>query len=241
LPINKRPLSYSIFITALSILAAGCATTLKVASDCGNVQILSSELLAQEAESYCWFAISEREKVEAVWGATWQYPIRIHVDSSYRISMSLVPAYKGSRGFMQMPLRHIKNNTGPVLHEIVHIYAPNDNRFLAEGLAVYLHWKLAGNPSFPITDRTLKERARERLSEISSLSRLNRVRTPIPLSTVMNEQTAYILAGSFVGFLIEKYGLAEFKVLYETENYDRVYGKSLETLEKEWRSSLQGE
>jgi hypothetical protein len=31
------------------------------------------------------------------------------------------------------------------LHEIVHIYAPHTNRFLAEGLAVYLHATLAGN------------------------------------------------------------------------------------------------
>jgi hypothetical protein len=52
------------------------------------------------------------------------------------------------------------------------------------------------------------------------------------------EQTAYILAGSFVGVLIEKYGLPAFKSLYETGNYDTVYGKSVEILEKEWRSSL---
>ena len=226
-------------IAALSVLVIQCAVPLKVASDCGIVQVLSSELPTQAAEPYCRFAASEREKVEAIWGATWKNPIQIHVDSSYRISMALVPAYQGNRGFMQMPLRHIENNTGAVLHEIVHIYAPNNNRFLAEGLAVYLHWKLAGNPSFPITDETLEARARERLSEIGSLRALNRVRTPKPLSTVMNEQSAYILAGSFVGFLIEKYGLSEFKMLYETENYDKVYGKPLEILEKEWRSALQ--
>jgi hypothetical protein len=54
----------------------------------------------------------------------------------------------------------------------------------------------------------------------------------------MDEKTAYILAGSFVGFLVERYGLARFHRLYATEDYETVYGKSLETLETEWRSSL---
>jgi hypothetical protein len=67
---------------------------------------------------------------------------------------------------------------------------------------------------------------------------LNSVRTPHPLGTVMEEKTAYILAGSFVGFVIERYGLASFRSLYETGNYQQVYGKSLGTLEKEWRVSL---
>jgi hypothetical protein len=56
----------------------------------------------------------------------------------------------------------------------------------------------------------------------------------------MDEETAYILAGSFVGFLIETYGLLSFRNLYETDNYEKVYEKSLDTLEKEWRVSIQG-
>ncbi len=54
----------------------------------------------------------------------------------------------------------------------------------------------------------------------------------------MDDQTAYILAGSFVGFLVERYGLARFRRLYETEDYEMVYGKSFATLETEWRLSL---
>ena len=50
--------------------------------------------------------------------------------------------------------------------------------------------------------------------------------------------TAYILAGSFVEFLIEKHSLALFRSLYETTDYEKVYGKSFGTLEKEWRASL---
>jgi hypothetical protein len=72
------------------------------------------------------------------------------------------------------------------------------------------------------------------------LRSLNSVRTPRPLSSVMDEEIAYILAGSFVGFLIETYGLPSFRSLYETDNYEKVYEKSLDTLEKEWRVNIQG-
>ena len=54
----------------------------------------------------------------------------------------------------------------------------------------------------------------------------------------MEEKTAYILAGSFVGFVIERYGVALFRRLYETENYDTVYGQSFGALEIAWRESL---
>lgn len=235
---QRKWLLYALLIAALSAFVVQCAT-LKIASSCSNIQILSNELTAQEAEAYCRYAAGERKKVEEFWGATWREEIRIHVDSSYRISMALIPAYHGDRGFMEMPLRRVRDNDGALLHEIVHIYAPNNNRFLAEGLPVYLHDKLGGNPGFPNFGKDLSVLARERLSEVSSLARLDRVRTPIPLSTAANEQTAYILGGSFVGFLIEKHGLPKFRDFYETGNYEKVYRKSLEILEREWRSSLQ--
>jgi hypothetical protein len=125
-----------------------------------------------------------------------------------------------------------------LLHEIVHIYAPHNNRFLAEGLAVYLHATLAGNPAFPNFGEDLRRLAIRGLSGVRSLEALNSVRTPRPLGTVMDEKTAYVLAGSFVGFLIERYELARFRSVYETEDYHRVYGKPFGTLEGEWRSSL---
>jgi len=47
-----------------------------------------------------------------------------------------------------------------------------------------------------------------------------------------------VLAGSFVGFLIERYGLVDFRKLYEGDAYQNVYGKTLEVLEKEWGAAL---
>jgi len=69
------------------------------------------------------------------------------------------------------------------------------------------------------------------------MAELNEVRTPVPLGRVMDDMTAYILAGSFVEFLIEKHELARFRVLYET-SYESAYGKSFAELESEWRGAL---
>ena len=229
---------YILCIVVLSVFVAQCAPVLRGALTCEGIQILSNELTASEAEDYCLYAMHERKKVEEFWGAAWNQPIRINVSSSYRISRALVPGYLGNRGFMEMPLRTVRNNTSALLHEIVHIYAPNDNRFLAEGLAVYVHAKLAGNPAFPNFGEDLRRLAVRGLSGIKSLEALNGVRTPRPLSAVMDEKNAYSLAGSFVGYLIEKYGLASFRSLYATESYDQVYGKSLDILEQEWRLNL---
>jgi hypothetical protein len=217
---------------------APCAPALQSALTCEGIEIISKEITSSEAQQYCRYAAGERKKVEEFWGATWQDPIRIHISSSYRITRSLVPAHFGNRGFMEMPLRRVRDHTGALLHEIVHIYAPNNNRFLAEGLAVYLQTKLAGNPAFPNFGEDLQRAAVRSLAGLKSLEDLNDVRTPRPLGTVMAEERAYTLAGSFVGFLIERYSLPSFRNLYDTNRYENVYGKSLNALENEWRASL---
>jgi hypothetical protein len=225
-------------LIALLCASLQSAEAQTVAAACADIRILSDQLSSREAEAYCRYAMGERKKLEDFWGAAWKEPIRIHVDRSYRISRALVPAYRGNRGFMEMPLRGVRNKDGALLHEMVHIYAPNDNRFLAEGLAVYLHQELAGNPAFPNFGRSLDSEARSRLGDVDSLERLDRVRTPASLSTVLTERSAYVLAGSFVGFLVRKYGLPDLRKLYETGSYEAAYGKPLGALEQEWRSAL---
>lgn len=228
----------ALWVVALAVLAARCAPVLRGSFSCEGIEVASDELSPAEAEAYCRYAVREREKVERFWGPTWTAPIRIHVSSAYRISRALVPGHLGNRGFLEMPLRRARENTGGLLHEVVHIYAPNNNRFLAEGLAVYLHATLAGNPAFPNFGEDLRRLAAPAGSAMKSLDALNRVRTPRPLGTVVDERTAYVLAGSFVEFLVERYGLALFRRVYETEDYGAVYGKSLGALEGEWRARV---
>lgn len=210
---SKTCFLFVLCVVALSVVAAQCAAMLRGPFTCDGVQVVSDELTRPEAEAYCRYAVQERKKVEGFWGATWNESIRIHVSRAYHISRALVPGHRGNRGVIEMPLRRTREDTGALLHEIVHVYAPNSNRFLAEGLAVYLHTTLAGNPAFPNFGEDLRHLAVRSLSGVNSLEAINRVRTPRPLGTVMAEKTAYILARSFVGFLLERYGLARFRRL----------------------------
>ncbi|HKR60104.1 MAG TPA: hypothetical protein VJS64_10235 [Pyrinomonadaceae bacterium] len=218
------------------VLLSQCATVGETASSCDRIRVTSNALSLAEAEQYCHYATGERQKVETFWGGTWSEIIHIDVDDRYKISRALTTK---TRGFMEMPLTVVRAQRSALLHEIVHVYAPNTNRFLAEGLAAYLQQQLGGNPAFPNFGRDLRELARHRLSALTSLEALNNVRTPRPLRSVMQEQTAYILAGSFVQFLIGNYGLTMLRNLYEVGSYDLVYSKDLAALEREWRIDLQ--
>ena len=172
----------SLFAVAGSaLLAARCATLPPGPVACDGIQVLSDELSSREADAYCRYAQDERRKVDAFWGPTWPGPIRIHVSSAYRISRALVPAHLGNRGFVEMPLRRVRDGSGALLHEIVHVYAPNRNRFLAEGLAVHLHAALAGNPALPNLGESLSGLAARRAGAVPSLAVLDAVQTPRPL------------------------------------------------------------
>lgn len=206
--------------------------------DCPGMRIIATDLSDMQGTQYCRYAMAERAKVEAFWGPTWTDLIRIRVDERYRISRALVPAYIGNRGYMEMPLQRVTRKNGALLHEIVHIYAPHDNRFLAEGLGVYLQAKLGGNAALPNEGEPLAKLARRHLPSSEVMAKLDEVRTPIPLGRVIDDMTAYLLAGSFVEFLIEKHGLADFKVLYESGSYQTAYGKSFAELERDWRGAL---
>ena len=49
---------------------------------------------------------------------------------------------------------------------------------------------------------------------------------------------SYTLAGSFCRFLIDRYGLRRFKLLYRTGNFVTLYNKDLNTLLWEWRRTV---
>ena len=50
---------------------------------------------------------------------------------------------------------------------------------------------------------------------------------------------SYTLAGSFVRFLIEKYGVEKARHVFPTGNFKKVYSKSLAELEREWQGFLE--
>jgi hypothetical protein len=189
--------------------------------------------------------------VAAWWGPTFEGQIRIKIVEERGPSMALVPAWRGDHGTLQMPLIRVQERNAASLHEIVHIYAPNGNRFLAEALAVYAHDLLGGRPAHPNGGRDIHQMAKPLAAKIS-LPAVDRIPTPVPLSrSDYKEDDVYIVGGSFVRFLVERDGMEKFRTLYaltplvpgeqksgSPERWREVYGKPLEELGQEWQAFL---
>jgi len=164
--------------------------------------------------------------------------LRAVVSRKYRISKSLVPAWYGRAGHMEFPVWRVATRRAAIAHELVHVFFPNANRFLAEGLAVYLQSEIGGNPAFPNFGRPLHDLARESMLAMAprlvsdelqnfdhiALGRLDAIATPGPLELQVGgdfygeeprgQARLYPLAGSFVQFLIETRGTQAFRKLY---------------------------
>lgn len=180
---------------------------------------------------------------------------RIDIGRQYRTSRALLFVYKGERGYMEFPTRSIERDNAAVVHEVTHVIAPNYNRFLAEGLAVYMQDKFSQKSAVPTFGKDLHAGASESELKLEDLIRETKdyfyywSRRNIGTQEVIN---AYFHAGSLVKFLIENeaYGadektrLERFKKLYalaekgEGKMFEIAYGKSLPEIEKEWRSYI---
>jgi hypothetical protein len=66
----------------------------------------------------------------------------VSVSNAYSKAIALVPAWLGQRGRMEFPAHRVVAGQATIAHELVHVLFPNANRMLAEGLAVYLQYKL---------------------------------------------------------------------------------------------------
>lgn len=183
------------------------------------------------------------------WGDTYTGPVTIEIDDSRGPSMALVPAWRGERGTMLFRLPTVRAGRNATTHEIVHVLAPNANRLLAEGLAVYAHERLGGVSAYPNFGKDLHEAARG-IGSVGDIPALERIATPHRLENEqLDGKEAYKVAGSFVRFLFERYGEARFRQLYaltplvprsqdagDPGRWQQVYGLSLEKLDAEWRA-----
>ena len=136
------------------------------------------------------------------WGPTFKGPFAIEVEDDRGSSMALIPAWRGQRGHMIFRARNRGNFA--ITHETTHVFAPNANRFLAEGLAVFAHEHLKGADAYPNFGRDLHRAARA-LAEKADFAALDDMATPKRLRTDdLDSDEAYIVAGSFMRFLIER-------------------------------------
>src|SRR5215510_1391349 len=185
-----------------------------------------------------------RVKVREWWGATFEGSISIQTDTKRVLSMALIPAWRGERGQMIFGAKRVNAGEAATVHEMIHVYAPNANRFLAEGLAVYGHDLLGGPPAYPNFGKSLDGLAARSVNREVAIA-LERTPTPNPLESVSKEGEA--IAGSFVKFLIERHGMDKFRTLYaltplvpmqrnpgEPARWQQIYGESFESIVNVW-------
>jgi len=204
--------------------------------------------------------------------------LKIIVSDRYSISKSLVPAWSGRAGYMEFPTWRVASRKAAIMHELVHVFFPNGNRFLAEGFAVHLQDSIGGNPAFPNFGKPLHRNVCERLLEMTPrnssedplglgqihLAELDLIPTPNPLTLRVGAELygedqrgqafVYPIAGSFVQFLLETFGVERFRSLYaqtqllplvlnagSPDRWSDVYCMTLVDLENEWKSMIVSE
>jgi hypothetical protein len=189
-----------------------------------------------------------RVKVREWWGASFEGSISIETNTDRVLSMALIPAWRGERGTMIFGAKRVNAGEAATVHEMIHVYAPNANRFLAEGLAVYGHDLLGGPPAYPNFGKSLDDIAARSVNRDLAMA-LERTPTPNPLEAVSKEGEA--IAGSFVKFLIERHGMDKFRALYaltplapmqrdpgKPARWQQIYGESFEAMVDVWLAML---
>jgi hypothetical protein len=201
--------------------------------------------------------------------------LHVTVSQRFRISRALNPAWSGLHGHMEFPSLRVAARKAAITHELTHVFFPNANRFLAEGLAVYIQAQIGGNPAFPNFGQPLHDMARLRVRDMIprfasdtsdclgelQLGGLDQIATPNPLvlqvgNTFHGENAPaqaniYAITGSFTQFLMETFGLDNFKSIYgktpfvplaqDAGSPDRwigTYGNSLAGLEQNWKRTV---
>jgi hypothetical protein len=243
-------------------------TTHANAHDCGG-RVASWHFAGVSGEHEKQFKDSFCRQVEAVehWVAKNHVPVphkvpplKIFVSPEFHLAMSLVPAWNGEWGVMQFPATRVTAGRVNMAHELIHVYLPNGNRMLAEGLSSFVQDEIGSNPAFPNFGKNIDKMARcdmppQDLHKVS-LARLDRIATP-DLMTIGGESqddslAGYVVASSFVRFLIETHGMDKFRKLYArtpfepgrrvhrtSDDWKEIYGHSIDDIEKKWKTKIE--
>jgi hypothetical protein len=222
----------------------------------------------------------ELERLRAWAGEQRWHPLpasefHVTVSERYKISRALNPAWSGLHGYMEFPASRVAARKAAIAHELTHVFFPNANRFLAEGLAVYVQAQIGGNPAFPNFGQPLHDMARHRVRDMIPLfdcdaldclgairlAALDEIATPNPLvlqvgntfhgEGPLGQANTYTIAGSFIQFLAETFGLDKFKSIYGATplvplaqnaglpgRWIDAYGVSLADIERHWKRTV---
>ena len=230
-------------LRAISILVAVAATSPCFAQDVKfNFKSVDEQVATRFKKQF----LARKEMLEKHLVSTNFIPlftgnIDVEVSSGQPFSEALLFAWEGRRGHMYFPVDRAKDGKAAILHELAHVHAPNQVRFLAEGYSAYLEEKMGNIKAFPT--RGLHSECSiaaldERKSALRAVSlvRFDGLSTEktetgaflgdhmgleeafLPKSAFMDNQRrnyAYVVSASFVKFLIERHGEDKFKALYQ--------------------------
>lgn len=165
--------------------------------------------------------------------------VAIRIADSHRgLQVGVATAFVES-GVVVIPTGIFRRNLMPSAHEIAHVLAGRAaNVMLAEGLAVHLHDRFGEQPAFPTFRASLDEALRTELARNAiAAPRMTDVEDWIGEMGQPRRRAAYLIAGSFNRFLIERVlegDVRRYLRLYADGEYERATGKPLAVLEEWW-------
>ena len=206
-----------------------------------------AEISKPEALSFGKTADQAYETVMGFLGAPREHEFlrvkRIHmfIRPQFRIPRTLIFLWRGENR-MEMPVHRVRDGKANLIHEISHSLAPSRNRFLAEGLAVYLeerYGNLRAFPTFgwPVRDLFCRYRMEGHFISLEAL--LREIRGEAEIFTRRNARTiqprmAYLEGGALVKLLMEgdRFGDSPesrknrfFRVFHGKTDFNAIYGE----------------
>jgi hypothetical protein len=219
---------------ALALAAAPCRAD-DVTFDIKNVDASVAQKFKKEF-------LAKKEKVESYLTTKSFAPLfsgkfDVEVSNGQAFSEALLFAWAGRRGHMFFPAPRAKEGRTAIVHEVTHVHAPNEVRFLAEGFPAVLEEQMGNLKAYPTLGKHVEcdivdyNDAYKQAVRSVKFSLFDGVATQkgvflgdnmglekaFPASddgTSQRRAFAYLVSASFVKFLIEKHGLDDFKALY---------------------------
>jgi len=159
--------------------------------------------------------------------------------SKYKIKFYIRDGnFISNAGGRTIKLSYVKEKNAPYIHEIVHILASYNGfkKWISEGLAVYLNDYLGGYPSPPNFGKDLDELSKEiiKKKELKEVLSFNNTYVNPNMVSQEKRMAFYILSGSLVKYIEEKYGKEKLLKMYNSININGVIDKSFDEIKKEW-------
>ena len=189
---------------------------------------------------------SDIEEVKKeIWKALSSIPPILGIEYKKTIKIKIVDygICNATGGIIFVPIAHAREKSAAIIHEVTHIIAKHENNsFFSEGLAVYFQERFGDFNVFPNYSVPLDDLVRNYESQLMSFAKLKSNNMIFEQIGTERRRIAYIEAGSFINFLIEKYGEKKLADLHNSKslNYKEVYGKEIEKLEIEWKVYVLG-